>query len=79
MGVMEEIVEDLAMVAELVDMGQAWVAPEAEEWAVQGVVAGQERGLGVKNRWVRWVQREQGQRWGLLETIPGMLDLGPNR
>ena len=83
MGVMEEVVEDLAIVVGLVDkvdMGEAWVAPEAEEWEVQGVeVAGQERGRGVRKRWVKWVQRGQGRRWGLLEMIPGMLELGPNR
>ena len=86
---MEETVEamketvGLAMVVvdlvDKVDMGEARVAPETEEWEVQWVVAGQGRGRGVRKQWVQWLQRGRGQRWGLLETIPGMLDLGPNR
>merc|ERR1712037_130189 len=88
MAAMEETMEamketvGLAMVVDLVDKVDMWearVAPETEEWEVQWMVAGQGRGRGVRKQWVQWLQRGRGQRWGLLETIPGMLDLGPNR
>merc|ERR1719507_2246910 len=82
MGAMEETVGLAMVVVDLVDkvdMGEARVAPETEEWKVQRMVAGQGRGRGVRKQWVQWLQRGRGQRWGLLETIPGMLDLGPNR
>ena len=57
---MEETLEDLAMVVDLEDkvhMGEAWVAPEVEEWVVQGEVAGVEREREVRKRRVQWVQR----------------------
>ena len=57
---MEETLEDLAMVVDLEDkahMGEAWVAPEVEEWVVQGEVAGVEREQEVRKRRLQWVQR----------------------
>ena len=57
---MEETLEDLAMVVDLEDkvhMGEAWVAPEVEEWVVQGEVAGVEREREVRKRRAQWVQR----------------------